>query len=119
MGAQAKQKAKVKREFEDEDEAAAYIQSCYRGHLSRGWKAKLGRAATTIQKNYRGHKIRSIQMKSFWATRIQAVFRGRRVRSNIKNLSQEQLASAQMALDNVALFEQIPSITKARLVHAG
>jgi len=115
---EAKQKAKVKREFEDEDEAAAYIQSCYRGHLSRGWKAKLGRAATTIQKNYRGHKIRSIQMKSFWATRIQAVFRGRRVRSNIKNLSQEQLASAQMALDNVALFEQIPSITKARLVHA-
>jgi hypothetical protein len=109
---------RMKREFEDEDEAAAYIQSCYRGHLSRGWKAKLGRAATTIQKNYRGHQIRQIQQRSYWATRIQSVFRGRRVRAKITNLSTDQLAAAVASLDNITLFEQIPALTKSRLVQA-
>ena len=114
----AEKNARLAREFEDEDEAAAYIQSCYRGHQARSWKVKMGRAATSIQKNYRGHQIRQMQQRSYWVTRIQAVFRGRRIRANINSLSAEQLAAAQGSLDTVTLFEQIPALTKSKLVQA-
>jgi hypothetical protein len=119
--ANAESKAhKAKREFKDEDEAATYIQACSRGHIDRGWKQKLGRAALSIQKTFRGHRVREqqkeLQQRAAAATRIQAHWRGRSQRAIMQLIDPETLGECAAALDDVTLFAQIPQLTKRRLL---
>ena len=48
--------------------------------------------------------------------RIQAWFRGRRARSKVQLIDPDSLGLVRKALDHVALFAQIPQLTKQRLL---
>ena len=50
------------------------------------------------------------------ATRIQKTWRGRRARSQIQLIDPASLGHAKKAIDDVALFAQIPQLTKQRLL---
>ena len=93
-------------------------------HGAGKWKQKLGRAALSIQKSYRGHRVRVQQeflraqaaAAAAAATRIQKTWRGRRARSQIQLIDPASLGHAKKAIDDVALFAQIPQLTKQRLL---